>query len=185
MKSKLLYILLGILCILLLILANFTNNVTRPKQEYIRIHIRANSNSSQDQNIKYKVKDAVIEWLTPLVASCKSRKEVFTKIEQNIDQIQKVAQNTLKQNGFSYGAKAKFIQEEFPARSYNGQVLQAGIYDAIVLELGEAAGDNWWCLVYPPLCFLGEGEGDIIYRSKILELIEQAKKNKEQEIISI
>ena len=81
-----------------------------------------------------------------------------------------IAEKVLLENGFSYGASAKLIKEEFPTRVYEGATLLAGVYDAFILELGSGEGDNWWCVVYPPLCFAG-GEQNIVYKSKILEII--------------
>ena len=71
----------------------------------------------------------------------------------------------------SYGANVKFCQEEFPTRSYDGVVLESGIYDSLIVELGSAEGDNWWCVVYPPLCFVSNNSQDILYKSRILEIL--------------
>ena len=137
---------------------------------YLRLHIRANSNSEEDQAVKYLVRDALTAWLTPLVAEAGSKQEALSLVQSNLDEAERIAEAVLLQNGFSYGAEAKLTKEEFPTRVYEGATLPAGVYDAFILELGEGAGDNWWCVVYPPLCFAG-GEGDIVYKSKILELI--------------
>ena len=78
-------------------------------------------------------------------------------------------------NGFNYGCKAYIDAENFPTRSYDDVVLEAGVYDALILNLGSGKGDNWWCVVYPPLCFIGgndNGQNNIVYRSKLLEIIE-------------
>lgn len=76
---------------------------------------------------------------------------------------------------FSYRSKASVREEEFPTRVYEDLTLDAGYYDALILELGSGKGDNWWCVVYPPLCFTG-GECGYVYKSKILEIIESFKK---------
>ena len=141
-----------------------------PKQEYIRIHIRANSNAEIDQNVKYNIKDNVVKYLTPYIANCQTKQDFETIIIQNLQQIQNIADQILEQQGFLYKSNAKFCQEEFPTRCYNDFVLESGFYDAIILELGEAKGDNWWCVVYPPLCFI-ENNQDILYKSKILEIL--------------
>ena len=137
---------------------------------YLRLHIRANSNSEEDQAVKYLVRDALTAWLTPLVAEAGSKQEALSLVQNNLETAERVAEAVLLENGFFYGAEAKLTKEEFPTRVYEGATLPAGVYDAFILELGEGAGDNWWCVVYPPLCFAG-GEGDIVYKSKILELI--------------
>lgn len=141
--------------------------------EYLRIHIRANSNSEIDQNVKYLVKDAVVQIMIPFLSECETKSEAETIILKNFDLIEKTANQVLAVNGFSYNSKARLSTEEFPTRDYNGFVLEEGFYDALILELGEGKGNNWWCVVYPPLCFLNNnasGEG-VIYKSKLIEII--------------
>ena len=139
---------------------------------YLRVHIRADSNESEAQAVKYKVRDEVVTFLTPVVAQCETKSEAMTKIGQNLPAIEKVAERVLHENGFPYGAKASLRKEEFPTRVYEDVTLEAGVYDALILELGSGKGDNWWCVVYPPLCFTGGG-GNVVYKSKIAEIIKQ------------
>ena len=139
---------------------------------YLRVHIRADSNSEEDQAVKYKVRDRVVEFLTPAVADCATKQEAMQTVEQKLEEIERVAEEVLRANGFSYGARAKLKKEEFPTRVYDGVTLEAGVYDALILELGSGAGDNWWCVVYPPLCFAG-GNGNVVYKSKIAEIIKR------------
>jgi stage II sporulation protein R len=141
-------------------------------EEYLRIHIRANSNSYEDQSVKYQIKDKVVEYLIPFVAECNTKKKAIQMLKNNIKGINETANKVLLENGFSYSANAVVREEEFPLRIYEDYRLESGIYDALIVELGEASGDNWWCVVYPPLCFSGEGEGNIKYRSKIIDIIE-------------
>lgn len=136
---------------------------------YLRVHIRANSNGVADQEVKYKVRDEVVTYLTPVVAECKTKEEAMKKIGENLDGAAEVADSVLRANGYTYGAKASLRQEEFPVRVYDGATLAAGVYDALIVELGEGKGDNWWCVVYPPLCF-GGGNCKIEYKSKIAEI---------------
>lgn len=147
--------------------------------EYLRIHIRADSNSECDQAVKYQVKDAVVEYLTPFIAQVSSKAEAKEMLIDNLNGIEKSANAVLKSKGFSYVCKAKLVEEEFPTRVYDGFTLEQGIYDALILELGSAKGDNWWCVVYPPLCFTqGESGNQYIYKSKIMEIIDDFKKNR-------
>lgn len=140
--------------------------------QYLRVHIRANSNGKEDQAVKYLVRDAVVEYLTPVVAQCHTKTEAMQAIEQKLSQVTQVAKRTLERNGFSYGAKASLKREEFPTRVYEEVTLDAGVYDALILELGTGTGDNWWCVVYPPLCFSG-GNANFVYKSKIKEIIDR------------
>lgn len=153
-------------------------NKSQVNTEYLRIHVRAESNSQDDQEIKYKVKDAVVEHLTPYIASVKTKEQAKKMLKSNLNDIERVANAVLKENGFTYVCKAKLATEGFPTRVYDGFTLEQGVYDALILELGSAKGDNWWCVVYPPLCFTGEGQNQYIYKSKILEIINDFKKNR-------
>ncbi len=139
---------------------------------YLRVHIRANSNSAEDQEIKYKVRDRVVAYLTPIVAECETKEEAIGKIGSSLDGAARVADETLKENGYYYGARASIRQEEFPTRVYGQATLAAGVYDALIMELGTGEGDNWWCVVYPPLCF-GGGNCKVEYKSKIAEIVKK------------
>lgn len=138
--------------------------------EYLRIHVRANSNSEQDQSVKYKVKDAVVQFVTPLAAECTSKQRAAELVEANLEAIEEVCERTLEQNGYFYGARAEIRSEKFPTRVYGDLTLEEGIYDALIIELGEGTGDNWWCVIYPPLCFTSATQ-DVTYRSLILDII--------------
>ena len=139
---------------------------------YLRLHVRANSNSEEDQAVKYLVRDEIVSFLTPVVASCTEKSEAMERVGAALPGAVRAAEAVLRENGFSYGARAELRREEFPTRVYGGVTLTAGVYDAVIVELGSGEGDNWWCVVYPPLCFAG-GETDIVYRSKILEIIRE------------
>ncbi len=140
--------------------------------EYLRIHIRADSNEDSAQAVKYKVRDEVVAYLTPLVADYTCKAEAMEGVERNLDGICMVAEEILRKEGFSYGATAEVAVETFPTRVYGGYTLPAGEYTALIVRLGRGEGDNWWCVVYPPLCFAAT-DTNVIYRSKIKEIIEK------------
>ena len=162
----------------LILLACLTGGGKKTKAacDFVRIHIRANSNSQQDQTVKYAVKEDVTAYLTPLIAACESRADVMNAIGGRLSGIARTADERLTREGFSYGARAELKQEYFPARDYDGVTLESGVYDALILYLGSGAGDNWWCVVYPPLCFVNtkytDGQG-IKYKSKLAEMIKK------------
>ena len=148
----------------------------QPQSEFLRIHIRANSNDKTDQAVKYRVKEAVVNYLAPFLSTCADKEQAKRTVELQAEGIRAVAEQVLKENGFSYGAKVELKTESFPTRSYDGFVLEQGVYDALIVSLGSGTGDNWWCVVYPPLCFVGgelNGSNRIRYKSKLLELIEK------------
>lgn len=145
-------------------------------EAYLRVHIRANSNSSEDQQVKYVVKAAVVDFLTPKIAEGSSFKEAYNIIESNLNQIEKISDKVLKKNGYDYKTEASLNDEYFPTRSYGEYTLERGYYDALIVNLGDGKGDNWWCVVYPPLCFIGsEGNSfkNIKYKSKLVEIIKK------------
>ena len=146
-----------------------------PKKEtnydYLRLHIRANSNMVMDQNVKYEIKTEVVKFLTPYLQSVKSKNEAIEVINQKADELEDICDLKLKNNGFNYCSNVKINNEYFPTRTYENTTLESGYYDAVIIELGEAEGDNWWCVMYPPLCFVNKNENatQINYKSKLVE----------------
>ena len=140
------------------------------ENEYLRIHVRANSNDQIDQDVKYKVKDEVVKFITPYAAQCVDKETAMELISSILDEIEDVCDRVLRQNGFTYTSKASVRSEEFPTRVYGELTLEAGVYDALIIELGSGKGDNWWCVIYPPLCFTS-GTADVKYRSAIYDIV--------------
>lgn len=160
-----------ILCLCSVFFVGCNSNMN---EDVLRIHIRANSNSVYDQNVKLKVRDEVVDFITPLIASCGDCKEVKKCLTNNLTGIESVANQVLSENGFNYKSNAKINNEYFPSRDYDGVTFPANYYDALIIELGSGTGDNWWCVAYPPLCFVGYENGkngNIQYKSKLVELI--------------
>lgn len=140
--------------------------------EYLRIHIRANSNSVQDQNVKYKVKDAIVELLIPYLSKISSFEDAKSFIADNFEMIEKEADSILEREGFTYSSKAELKNEHFPTRTYDDLTLEEGDYDALILNLGSGTGDNWWCVVFPAFCFTRSTKSsNIEYISAIWEII--------------
>ncbi len=135
--------------------------------ELLRLHIRANSDSAVDQAVKLKVRDAVNAYICKNVHK-DTFEEAYADIGARLSDITRIAVGVLKAEGFSYGARALLTNEYFPARQYGETLVKEGYYDALIIELGCAEGDNWWCVIYPPLCY---GEGDEFkYKSFFAEL---------------
>lgn len=142
---------------------------------YLRIHVRADSNAEEAQAVKYKVRDEIVEYLTPLVAEYDTKERALTGIAQHVAEIEKTAVKVLRQNGFTYGATVRLEREIFPTRIYGEYTLPAGEYTALIVRLGSGQGDNWWCVVYPPLCFTTPTGKNVIYKSRIKQIIERWK----------
>jgi len=148
----------------------FTTQQSETK-EYLRIHIRANSNTYIDQSVKYEIKDKIVEYLIPYVCECDTKEKAIEMLEKNIEGINNTANKVLIEEGFAYRANAVVRKEEFPLRVYEDYTLESGVYDALIVELGEAIGDNWWCVVYPPLCFINGSSSVNIFKSRIVEIV--------------
>lgn len=138
--------------------------------DYLRIHVRANSNEQIDQDVKYKVKDEIVKFITPYAAECTDKQAAMKIIGGILGEIEEVANKVLAENGFDYKSRASVRTEEFPTRVYGDTTLEAGLYDALIVELGSGTGDNWWCVIYPPLCFTA-GTAQVQYRSAIYDII--------------
>jgi stage II sporulation protein R len=144
---------------------------TKENTEYLRIHVRANDNSSTAQRLKYKVKDGVVAYLTPLLKNCKSKAEARRVVLGEKNNLTTIANRILQENGANYTANAEVKSEIFPTRVYSGISLPYGKYEALIISLGNAQGENWWCVVYPPLCFTGESENQPMeYHSFLYDL---------------
>lgn len=163
--------LFGILSVIILILGII---IFYPKQDtkYLRIHIKANSNLSCDQSIKYEVKDLVCDYLTPLFLDCQDIETAKNILDKNLSNIELILNSFLKSKGFTYSAIAKLNNEFFPTRVYDELILNDGYYDALIIDLGEGTGDNWWCVLYPPMC-LQKNTKNIEYKSRLLKIIKQ------------
>ena len=156
--------------VLTFIFVSNAGNTAQAGTDYLRIHVRANSNDKIDQSVKYIVKDEVVRFITPYAARCTDKQTAMDVIGGILPEIEKVCDRVLKQQGFNYTSRAGIRAEEFPTRVYGELTLEKGIYDALIIELGSGKGDNWWCVVYPPLCFTS-GTASVQYRSAILDII--------------
>lgn len=165
-----------ILTLLLMISLSGCVDTKNRKQDCVRIHIRANSNSEIDQSVKLDVRDAVVNYLTPLLSDCKSSDDAKEVIRNNLCALKKTSDDVLLDKGFSYRATVRISEEKFPYRKYDDVSFPAGVYDALIVELGEGTGNNWWCVCFPPLCFVpDDGSENFRYKSKIVEIIKKSE----------
>lgn len=122
--------------------------------ELLRFHVIANSDSTEDQTVKLKVKEAVIAYLNPYLKDVKEKSEAMYVIREQLENITEVANHILSENGYSYAASTELSTSTFPVKVYGDITLPPGEYDALRIELGEAEGRNWWCIMFPQLCFV-------------------------------
>ena len=112
----------------------------------------ANSNSSEDQALKLKVRDAVLEAVSPMLSDCDDFEDACNLLEKASGQIKAVAEETIQANGYNYTASAELVVEEYPTRVYDEIALPAGIYTSMKISIGTGAGKNWWCVLFPSVC---------------------------------
>lgn len=125
-------------------------------ENIIRFHVIANSDSSEDQALKLKVKDKLVERLSPLLNSAASIDEARRIISSNIDTIKQTAEETIKQYGYDYPVNVSLGDCFFPLKIYGSCTFPPGVYEALRVRIGEAEGKNWWCVMFPPLCFVDD-----------------------------
>lgn len=175
---------LPILCVVVIgvvfAVVGLTPKSSNENSDYLRVHIRANSNSDKDQTVKYVVRDAVVEALIPVLADAETKDEAESILNKNLAYIEKIANSVLKSEGFSYTSKAYISSEYFPTRTYDELTLDSGYYDSLILSLGSGKGNNWWCVVYPAFCFTNtKNSANYVYISKIWEIIRSVTNNLE------
>ena len=118
----------------------------------VRLHVLANSDSEEDQALKLQVRDAVLDRAEDLLAQTSSRAEAEGKLRGQLLEFERLAEAVVREAGYDYEVTAELTDTEFPTREYEGFTLPAGEYLALRILIGEAAGRNWWCVVFPPLC---------------------------------
>ena len=122
------------------------------REEVVRLHILANSDSAEDQALKLKVRDAILEASADWQEMAATPEEALALAESRLPQLQAVAEQTIAAEGYDYPVTAQVCRMYFTTRQYETFTLPAGVYDAVRLSIGEGAGQNWWCVMYPPLC---------------------------------
>jgi len=131
-------------------------------EESIRLRIIANSDSFQDQWLKREVRDAIIDQMNTWVAEIDNYDQAAALVEAKLPELQQVVEQTMRERGFAYQATVDFGQVEFPTKLYGNYVYPAGEYQALRVRIGEAKGQNWWCVLFPPLCFIDMSNGDAV-----------------------
>lgn len=190
---------MALCCAYTLSLARFDAACEDLRQNVLRMHILANSDSAADQQLKLKVRDKVLEYSKTLFAGAKSQNEALLLAGQNIDKIEKAAQSVCDSEKSGYKVSAKVSCEYFDTRYYENFTLPAGRYKAVRLLIGKAQGENWWCVMYPGVC-IGSSTKDKFVKAagknadrvvksgkklkakfKIVEIIENLKKTKSKQ----
>ena len=182
---------IGIFMILILLLFLYTTVCaisyvsavsTDISNSVFRLHVIANSNSDEDQNLKYKVRDNLLAYMNNICSNCSSKEDAINIVSEHQEEFRQVALETIKNEGFSYDVKIEIGNFEFPTKQYGDISLPAGLYDALKVEIGKAEGRNWWCVMFPSLCFVDISSGIVPEESK--EDLQNVLSNEEYAIIS-
>ena len=147
-----------------------------------RLHVIANSDSDEDQALKYKVRDNLLNYMNNICKDCSSKEESINIVSSHQKEFKQVALETIKNEGYSYDVKIEIGNFEFPTKQYGDISLPAGFYDALKVEIGKAEGRNWWCVMFPSLCFVDISSGIVPEESK--EELQNVLSDEEYAIIS-
>lgn len=181
--KKFLLLLIVSVAFLLLSAYSYVNAVSNNLANSIfRLHVIANSDSEEDQNLKYKVRDCLINYMNTLTNDLNTKDEVIEIAHKHIDDFKKIAQNVVEENGYNYEVNVEIGNFSFPTKTYGDISFPSGFYDALKVEIGKAEGQNWWCVMFPPLCFVDVTSGVVPEESK--ENLKENLGDEEYSIIS-
>ena len=147
-----------------------------------RLHVIANSDSDEDQALKLKVRDKLLEYMNSLCANTSSKEDAMRIANEHIDDFSKISKDVISENGYDYDVEISVGECDFPTKNYGDVSLPAGIYDALRVKIGSANGHNWWCVMFPPLCFVDVSSGVVPEDSK--ELLEDTMSDEEFDLIT-
>ena len=170
MKKILSVLFLGVICLFIVgsslnikqALGVTEENVVEDiSEKLIRFHVLANSDSDIDQDLKLRVKDEVLKYISPILNESQSLEESREILKREDKNIIKIAEDYIKSQGFDYTVETTLTRENFPVKEYGNIVLPQGEYEAYRILIGEGKGQNWWCVMFPPLCFVDVTKGEV------------------------
>lgn len=167
-------ILLFLLILLFYVIIGHVSAEKLIPDDAIRMRVIPNSNSSYDQAIKLKVRDLIQEEMYQLLKDTKGSNEAREKIVLELPTIDTKVKQLLAKENYSLGYKVSFGQHYFPEKEYKGVTYEEGMYESLLITLGKGEGDNWWCVLFPPLCLIeAEESTEVEYKSFVAEMIEK------------
>ena len=156
-----------------------SNNIA---DSVFRLHVIANSDSKEDQELKLKVRDELLSYMNIISKDSTSKQEVMQIVNEHKEEFTQIAKKVIKENGYNYTVNVQIGKADFPTKYYGDITLPAGTYDALKVQIGEAKGQNWWCVMFPPLCFVDVSTGIVPDNSK--QELKQSLDNEEYDLIS-
>lgn len=150
------------------------------RQSLLRLHVIASGDTNREQELKLKVRDAILTMGADIFSENDDLKKAKSKAERNIGELQSIAEDTLRENGCTYPVKVEVAECYFPTRQYENITLPAGKYNAVRVIIGEGNGKNWWCVMFPPMCLpaakKNEAELSDVLGEKSMNIVENGKK---------
>jgi len=123
-------------------------------EEVLRFHVLANSDNAADQRLKMQVKEAIITYMKEKLPEAESVEQTTRWAGEHLEELEQVALRIIREEGYNYPVSAEVVYDEFPEKTYGDVIFPAGRYHALRVEIGQAKGQNWWCVLYPNLCFI-------------------------------
>ena len=182
--SRICLILIFLLFIYIIFCAQSYSNAVSSElsNSVFRLHVLANSDSEEDQQLKLKEINSLISYMNTLSSNCNTKEEAIQIATQHQNEFQTIAENVIVENGYNYPVQIKINNFYFPTKSYGDISLPAGYYDALRVEIGNAKGKNWWCVMFPSLCFIDISSGIVDSEGK--EKLENNLDSESYELIS-
>ena len=156
-----------------------SNNIA---DSVFRLHVIANSDSKEDQQLKLKVRDELLLYMNIISKDSTSKQEAMQIANEHKEEFTQIAEKVIKENGYNYTVNVQIGKADFPTKYYGDITLPAGTYDALKVQIGEAKGQNWWCVMFPPLCFVDVSTGIVPDNSK--QELKQSLDDEEYDLIS-
>jgi len=176
MKNTAIFIFAGAICFIYIWTSVLGYDLLQPSiaSKVLRFHVLANSDSVADQTVKKEVRDAVGIYLQPMLEEAESLEETKQIVDNNIEEIVQISKETLEENGYDYDVSAQITRTNFPEKSYGAYTFPKGEYEALQIVIGEGEGQNWWCVLYPNMCF----------RGSVFEIVEEEAGEALREVLS-
>lgn len=183
----------GLLSAVFLSFTDFNASCEDIRQNVLRLHIIANSDSAADQSLKLKIRDKILECSPDIFEQTTDLDTAIFNTQEKLETIEEIANKIIKENGFSYKAKARIGDSYFETREYDTFTLPAGTYKSLIIDVGKAQGKNWWCVIFPEICLpaasdislsktvstkgvhIAENSNRYILRFKSVEIYEEIK----------
>lgn len=186
MKKYIKHIISGLVIVIALFTISYNYYMQQQyAEELVRFHVIANSNTIEDQTLKLRVRDAVVSEMKERFASVSTKEEALVVTEKSLNEVKEIAKEQIAMAGKDYDVQLTLGDYRFPTKTYGDITLPAGQYQALRVVIGEGSGRNWWCVLFPPLCFVdgvqtveeGQQKGvkvfekdDVEYRIRALEM---------------